>query len=110
MNSKTFIKNSSGELIDISNNSRVKVPIPGKLLFLNSKKNIAIGQLYPEQGFYPNGAIIITNDFWNNSLQKLYSPITEAYVFRAISKINDHKVMILGQNAIGTSIVVTLTL
>jgi photosystem II stability/assembly factor-like uncharacterized protein len=110
VNSKTLIKNSSGELIDISNNSLVKVPNTSKLLFLNSNKSIAIGQLYPNQGFYPNGTITITNDFWQNSLQKLYSPVTEAYIFRAISKINDKKVMILGHNANGASIVVVLNI
>lgn len=110
VNSKTLIKNSSGELIDISNNSLVKVPNTSKLLFLNSNKSIAIGQLYPNQGFYPNGTINITNDFWQNSLQKLYSPVTEAYIFRAISKINDKKVMILGHNANGASIVVVLNI
>lgn len=110
INSKTLIKNSNGELIDISNNSLLEVPSPGKLLFLNSNKSIAIGQHYLSQGFYPYGDITITNDFWKNSLRKSYSPVNEAYVFRAISKINDKKVMILGHNANGTSIVVVLNL
>lgn len=110
VNSKTLIKNSNGELIDISNNSLIKVPITSKLLFLNSNKSIAIGQHYLSQGFYPEGTISITNDFWKNSLQKSYSPVTEAYVFRAISKINDKKIMILGHNALGTSIVIILNI
>jgi hypothetical protein len=111
VNSKILIKNSSSNLIDINNNSSVEIPFnANKLLFLNSNKCIAIGQYYNNQGFYPYGAISITNDFWNNSLQKTYSPTTEAYVFRAISKINDKKVMILGHNAIGTSIVVILNI
>ncbi|MBX9807622.1 MAG: hypothetical protein K2X95_07460 [Flavobacteriaceae bacterium] len=110
VNSKTLIKNSNGELIDISNNSLVKVPITSKLLFLNSNKSIAIGQYYLNQGFYPYGAITITNDFWKNSLQKSYSPVTEADIFRAISKINDKKIMILGHNANGVSIVVVLNI
>jgi photosystem II stability/assembly factor-like uncharacterized protein len=56
--------------------------------FINEQQAIAAGQQWPSSGFYPNGAIYISNDggqIWDLKLTKT----SECFVFNAISFPND---------------------
>jgi hypothetical protein len=104
---KTLIK-SGIKLVDVASNNTINLPEPAeKLLFLNEKKCIGIGQHY-ETGFFPYGDILLTNNNWTSFLQKSYPPYTEVMFISAIAKINNHKTMIIGRGASSTKII-TLT-
>ena len=93
---KILVNISSDSLLNLSNPFEVvnKPANAYKLLFINSKQTIGIGNHY-EVGFWPSGDIMISNDFLNNFAQKSYTPV-KAIDFKAITKMDDHKIMIIG--------------
>lgn len=102
---KTLV-HSSDSLVDFEHNYAVtKMPNnANKLLFYTPQRCIAIGSHY-EQGFYPYGDILITNDGWKTFNQKTFST-TVAVSFTAIGKMNDNKAMILGTGFSGTKVMI----
>jgi len=104
VDSKTHIK-SGNKFIEIDSNTSKTIPNGiNKLLFLNSKNCIGIGQHYNDTGFLPYGDIFLTNDFWTTSLQKTYDPQL-ALNFRAIAKMNDHNILIIGNGHLFNSVI-----
>lgn len=104
VDSKTYIK-SGNKLIEINSNASKTIPNGiNKLLFLNSKNCIGIGQHYNDTGFLPYGDIFLTNDFWITSFQKTYDPQL-ALNFRAISKMNDHNILMIGNGHLNNTVV-----
>lgn len=104
VDSKTYIK-SGNKLIEINFNTSKTIPNGiSKLLFLNSKNCIGIGQHYNDTGFLPYGDIFLTNDFWNASLQKTYDPQL-ALNFRAIAKMNDHNTLMIGNGHLYNTVI-----
>jgi len=104
--SKTYVVQSSDSLVDLTLNYAVtlKPHSAKKLLFLSSKQCVGIGSHF-EQGFYPYGDILITNDGWKSFNQKTYSTI-DAISFNAISKMNENKIMIIGSGFSGTKVLI----
>jgi photosystem II stability/assembly factor-like uncharacterized protein len=102
---KVMFKNNNF-VTNLEDNRSTEIPAPAsKLLYLNTSKCIGIGKHY-ENGFFPSGDILLTNDNWTTFLQKSYQPSSEAMDFTAIAKMNNHKIMILGTGQLGTKIVV----
>lgn len=103
---KTLIVQSSDSLVDFEHNYAItqKPSNSKKLLFFSPQKSIGIGFHY-EQGFYPYGDILITNDGWTTHYQKTFSTV-DAISFTAIAKMNEKKVMILGGGFSGTKVMV----
>jgi photosystem II stability/assembly factor-like uncharacterized protein len=103
---KTFAVQSSDSLVDFEHQYAVtkKPNNANKLIFFTPQRSVAIGFHY-EQGFYPYGDILITNDGWKTFNQKTF-PTTDAVSFAAIAKMNDHKVMILGTGFSGTKVMI----
>ena len=99
---------SGTNLIDLQtgkNATGLKIPAGiRRLLFLNNKNGIGIGQHY-DVGFLPYGDIHLTNSTWGQSIKKTYSPVSEALDFRAIAKKADGKILILGQAVLSTPLV-----
>lgn len=95
-------------LVDLTSgkvSATAKIPAGTKrLLFLNDKNCIGIGQHY-EIGFWPYGDIHLTNSTWGSSIKKSYSPGSEALVFTAIAKKSDGKILILGEALFTTPVV-----
>lgn len=103
---KTLAVQSSDSLVDFEHTYAVtkKPNNAKKLVFFTPQRSIAIGFHY-EQGFYPYGDILITNDGWKTFNQKTFST-TDAVSFTAIAKMNDNKVMILGAGFSGTKVMI----
>ena len=103
---KTYVVKSSDSLIDLNHNYAItlKPYSASKLLFFSSQKSIGIGSHY-EQGFYPYGDILITNNAWSTYYQKTFSTI-DAISFTAIAKMNENKAMILGAGFSGTKVLI----
>lgn len=103
---ETYIRLSMDKLADIRNNNAItQVPIAVyKFHFLSSEQAIGIGSHY-EEGFWPYGDVLVTNDRWKTSVQKKYT-LNEAISFSAIARINDRKIMILGIGFAGTKVLV----
>lgn len=103
---KTLVVQSSDSLVDFEHNYVVtrKPNNSKKLLFFSTQKCLAIGFHY-EQGFYPYGDILITNDGWSTFNQKTFST-TDAISFTAIAKMTDNKAMILGGGFSGTKVMI----
>jgi len=103
---KTLVVQSADSLVDFAHPyAFTKKPSnAGKLLFFTPQRSIAIGGHY-EQGFFPYGDILVTNDGWKTFNQKTFSTI-EAIGFTAIAKMNDSKVMILGGGLSGTKVMI----
>src|SRR5215831_3527455 len=104
---KTLVAQSLDSLVDFENNYAVtKKPYDAKkLLFFNPQECIGIGLHYEQQGFWPNGDILITNNGWKTFNQKIFST-TDAVSFTAIAKMSDDKAMILGSGFSGTKVLI----
>jgi hypothetical protein len=101
---KVYFK-SNFNLVEINSNQSISLPNPvNKLLYVDSNKCIGIGQHF-ENGFFPYGDILLTNDNWTTFQQKSYQPFSEAMNFTAIAKMSNHKTMILGTGQVETKIV-----
>ena len=61
--------------------------------FLDDNKCIGIGRVYSPFGGSTVGNVLLTNNCWNTSEQKIFG---ESEKFAAIGKINTKKIMILG--------------
>lgn len=92
---KTYIDAGAG-LLDLSNPSSLTTLPAGanQLLFLSDTRCVAVGEHY-EGGFYSYGDVLVTNDFWKTNEKKTFSP-SQAYTFKCIAKMSDHKAMLLG--------------
>lgn len=101
---KTLVVQSTDSLVDLEHNYAVtkKPNNANKLFFFTPQISIAIGSHY-QQGFFPYGDILITNDGWISFDQKTFS-INEVIGFTAIAKMNNNKVMILGTGRSGTKV------
>ncbi len=96
---------SNYNLINLNHGQNVNLPNPiNKLLFIDAKKSIGIGQHY-ETGFFPYGDILLTNNNWSTFQQKSYNPSSEVMNFTAIAKISNYKTMIIGTGQIETKII-----
>lgn len=91
---------SSGKLLPSA-----KIPAGAvRLLFLNDKNCIGIGQHY-DTGFFPYGDIHLTNTAWSTSTTKTYRPFSEALDLRAMAKKSEGKVLIIGQAVMSTPVI-----
>lgn len=105
------------ELLTISSDSLFNVRPPFdllvkpanayKLLFINAQQAIGIGNHY-DQGFWPYGDIMVSNNGLKTFNQKTFAP-AKAIDFEAIARMNDRKVMIIGGGFDGP-LVITLNL
>lgn len=94
-----------GKIVVISSDDTFKIqtiPDTEKLVFIN-EKSVGIGFHYPDQGFYPNGDIYISNDFWKTWSKASYGG-SVAVTFTALGKIGLDKIMIIGSGFNGASI------
>lgn len=97
----------SEKLMNLNSGDNVlSPPSAKKLLFIDDKSCIGIGQHY-EEGFWPYGDILLTNDLWHSFQHKKYSQ-SKAIEVTAIRRISKDKTLIIG-NAPEKSIVVQLT-
>ncbi|HTL10122.1 MAG TPA: YCF48-related protein [Chitinophagaceae bacterium] len=75
-----------------------------RLLFLNDKNCIGIGQHY-KAGFFPYGDIHLTNSAWETSSRKTYQPFSEALELKTMAKKAEGKVLMIGRAVQGTAVI-----
>ena len=92
------ILHGQNKLFKIDKNGKFDIATPPsmfKMYFINTTQAIGVGQSWPEQGFFSEGAIYTTNDFWNTSQKKIWGG-SVALTFTALDKKNDHEIIIIG--------------
>lgn len=75
-----------------------------KLLFINEKNSVGIGQHY-ENGFFPYGDISLTNNAWQMSTTRSYSPVSGAIDFTAVAIRTAGKVLVIGRSVVNSTVI-----
>ncbi|HVZ57459.1 MAG TPA: YCF48-related protein [Chitinophagaceae bacterium] len=104
---QSLVERSPDSLVDLDHQENIirKPVMARKLLYLDDQRCIGVGSHYEDQGFYPYGDLLVTNDNWSTWQRKIFSPGL-ALTFSALARINDHQVMILGAGYGGTKVMV----
>lgn len=101
------VQNQSKKIIELNSGTLSPLPAPAqRLLFIDDKKCIGVGQHF-EEGFWPFGDILLTNDLWNSYQQKKYIQ-SQAIEVTAAERLSADKTMMIG-NAFERPMIVTLT-
>lgn len=101
------VQNQTKKIINLKSGSLSPLPTPAqRLLFIDDKKCIGIGQHF-EEGFWPFGDILLTNDLWNSYQQKKYIQ-SQAIEVTAAKRLSTDKTMMIG-NAFERPMIVILT-
>ncbi len=102
---KTYVRVGNNILADMETGATV-CTLPSRvtrLLFLSAARSIGIGQHY-ENGFWPYGDISLSSDLWLTNNYRKYEP-GQAVNFRAMGKMSEHSVMMLGNGLLQASVV-----
>lgn len=103
--SKMYVRVGNGAMTDLETGLHA-FTVPAsvlRMLFLSETKAVGVGQHY-EAGFWPYGDIFLTSTLWHANLSRRFEP-GQAINFRAVAKATDHKVVMLGNGLLQTTVV-----